>query len=207
MSDQFDTPVQAPSRRALAKATLAAIVVAAIVLVTAVLPAEYGIDPLGVGQALGLTQLAATSEQTVVADVADLPSLEAVRPGANTPQPAAFKEDTKEFELGPFEGMEYKYRVDQKGAAFIYAWTASGPVNVDFHGEPDGAPKGTAEFYEQTKGSTSARGTFFAPSPGIHGWYWENQGADVITVKLTSAGFYSSAIEFREGGQKPHPLE
>ena len=33
-------------------------VVAAIILVTAVLPAEYGLDPLGTGEALGLTPLA-----------------------------------------------------------------------------------------------------------------------------------------------------
>lgn len=189
------------SRRRLLGAVAASLAIAGVVLVVAVLPAEYGIDPLGTGEALGLNRLAAVGESGAATDIADLQALEAVRPGANTAQPAVFKRDTIEFELGPFEGMEYKYRVDQKGAAFVYAWTSSAPVNVDFHGEPEGAPKGTAEFYEQTKGTSAAQGTFYAPAPGIHGWYWENQGADVVTVKLTSAGFYDYAIEFRQHGE------
>jgi hypothetical protein len=39
-------------------ATIIALIVAAVVLVVAVLPAEYGIDPLGTGKALGLMDLA-----------------------------------------------------------------------------------------------------------------------------------------------------
>jgi hypothetical protein len=190
---------EAPSRRTLAIAVILAIVVAGLVLVTAVLPAEYGIDPTGIGARVGLTQLAAAEIDAAVA-------LEPVRAGANTPQPSMFKRDVVEFELGPFEGIEYKYRVDQKGAAFVYAWTSTSPVKYDFHGEPDGAKKGYAESYAQAE-ATKAQGTFVAPAPGIHGWYWENQGADVVRIKLTAAGFVSSGIEFRESGRTDHPLK
>jgi hypothetical protein len=55
------TPVppvtELPSKRALARSTLIALVAAALVLVTIVLPAEYGIDPTRVGRVLGLTQM------------------------------------------------------------------------------------------------------------------------------------------------------
>ena len=44
-----------PSKSALAKATGIALLVALILLFTAVLPAEYGFDPLKTGAALGLT--------------------------------------------------------------------------------------------------------------------------------------------------------
>ena len=54
--------IQGPSRFAIAKAAALALVVAAVLLVTAVLPAEYGIDPLGTGRALGLTDLANATE-------------------------------------------------------------------------------------------------------------------------------------------------
>jgi len=47
-----------PSVGKLIRATLFALILAAVVLVVAVLPAEYGIDPLGTGKLLGLTQLA-----------------------------------------------------------------------------------------------------------------------------------------------------
>jgi len=48
---------EVPSTRRLLKATALAIAVAGIILVTTVLPAEYGIDPTGVGSHLGLDVL------------------------------------------------------------------------------------------------------------------------------------------------------
>ena len=48
----------APSRKAIAKATGIALFVALVILFTAVLPAEYGIDPLKTGALLHLTDLA-----------------------------------------------------------------------------------------------------------------------------------------------------
>ena len=44
-------------RKKLAKATAVAAVVALVVLVVAVLPAEYGVDPTGIGRALGFARL------------------------------------------------------------------------------------------------------------------------------------------------------
>jgi hypothetical protein len=47
----------APSARRLLRSTLIAAVAAFVLLITVVLPAEYGIDPTGVGRVLGLTQM------------------------------------------------------------------------------------------------------------------------------------------------------
>lgn len=54
-----DLPTRAelPSTCQLFRSTAIAALVAAILLVTTVLPAEYGIDPLGVGRMLGLTPM------------------------------------------------------------------------------------------------------------------------------------------------------
>ncbi len=46
-----------PSKSQLIKSTFLAIVIAALILVTIVLPAEYGIDPTGVGSAIGLLKM------------------------------------------------------------------------------------------------------------------------------------------------------
>ena len=116
--------VTPPPVRNILIATAAAAVAAAIILVVAVLPAEYGIDPLGTGRLLGLTDLAGGSS------------------GAITRQDAAYKTNTASFELGPYEFVEFKYRLEQ-GATMVYSWTATGPVIYDFHSEPDGAPAGT----------------------------------------------------------------
>ena len=199
----------AEQRARIALAAAGAMLVAGVLLMAAILPAEYGVDPLGTGKRLGLTSLAQANAPAAAAagGAAEAPppeELEPVRPGANTPQPVALKQDTVTFKLGPFEGMEYKYRME-KGASMVYSWTSTGRVRFDFHGEPQGAPKGYAESYEMSEGQ-KASGSFFAPTTGIHGWFWENLGTDDITVTLTSTGFYASAIEFSAAGQKPHDL-
>ena len=61
----------------LALATVFAVVVAAVILVVAVLPAEYGVDPLGAGKLLGLTQLA---EEGGAAAPQDLKALAEAKP-------------------------------------------------------------------------------------------------------------------------------
>lgn len=64
-----------PSRpydvRKLSLATLAAAGVAGLVLVVAILPAEFGIDPTGLGHAIGFTQLHEEASPPVVEDPTD----------------------------------------------------------------------------------------------------------------------------------------
>ena len=135
------------------RATAVAFAIAVVVLVVAVLPAEYGIDPLGTGRALGLTALAGVND---AAPSAPVPA---------EPQPAALAQDTYTVELRPFEGVEYKYRLEQ-GRGLVYEWTASGPVEWEFHGEPDGAPAKYFDSYEKGN-SRSSNGVFIAQKPGI----------------------------------------
>ncbi len=46
-----------PTLQQLRRATMLAVVVAVVLLCMAVLPAEYGVDPTGIGRRLGLTQM------------------------------------------------------------------------------------------------------------------------------------------------------
>ena|SRR5688572_13495097 len=119
-------------------------------------------------------------------------------PEAIRPQEAAYKADTVEFTLAPSEGMEYKYRLE-RGAAFVYSWTASGPVHFEMHSVPDGAPSTFAETFEKLDDRPAAHGSYTAPFDGIHGWYWQNRTGQPVTLKMTTAGFYSSSQEFRRG--------
>jgi len=56
MTDITPTP-EAPSASSLRRASLVAVLIAVTLFVTAVLPAEYGIDPTGIGRRIGLTQM------------------------------------------------------------------------------------------------------------------------------------------------------
>ena len=190
-----ETPA-AEIRNRLAVATGAALLVAGLVLVAFVLPAEYALDPLGTGAKLGLLDLGLTGQQ-----VDALEAGKGTAAGGGTilaPQDTAFKQETITFEAGPREGFEYKYRLE-KGEALLYSWSASVPMNTEFHAEPDGAPRGYAQTYEKKDGMTGASGTLTAPFSGIHGWYWENTTDQPATVTLATAGYYNLSHEFRSG--------
>ncbi len=178
-------PATASPRRILV-ATLGAFVAAVVILVVAVLPVEYGLDLVGAGRALGLSALAETSA------------------GAVSSQAEAFRRDAVDFELGPFESIEYKYRLAQ-GASMVFSWEATGPVVADFHAEPDGAAPGFAESFDRRE-AAAAHGTLLAPFSGIHGWYWQNTGTKNVTVRLTTAGFYTAGLEILESGTIDHTL-
>jgi hypothetical protein len=178
--------VGAPSTPKILAAAGAALAAAVLILFVAVLPAEYGIDPLGTGRLLGLTDLAAAST------------------GAIERQPAAYKTSKATFELGPYQFVEFKYRLEL-GGSMVYSWKATGPVIYDFHSEPDGAPAGYAESFDKAQ-TEEGHGTYTAPFSGIHGWFWENPGNKLVTISLTTAGFYSEAIEFSDNDKFNHPV-
>ena len=119
-------------------------------------------------------------------------------PGALVPQPAVYKQDAVEFTLAPGEGMEYKYRLE-KGAGLLYSWSATGPVHYEMHSVPDGAPSTFAETFDKQDDRMGAHGTYTAPFPGIHGWYWQNKTQQPVTLTMNTTGFFSESQEFRKG--------
>jgi hypothetical protein len=196
---------EAPSKAALAKATAIALLVALLLLFVAVLPAEYGFDPLRTGRLFGLTGIAQSGEVKGRATPT-------VAPGAATvytPQPRTYKVDSEDFTLRPNEGVEMKYHM-QKGAGMVYAWKADGKLVYEFHGEPDQKPnKDYFESYEldDKVGKDASYGSFTAPSTGIHGWFWQNKSDKEIMFHLTVAGFFDSAKMFAGGPGEDVPVE
>jgi hypothetical protein len=191
---------QVPTAQALVKASAIAFVVAIVLLVAVVFPAEYGVDPLGTGETLGLSALggAALAEEPVPP-----PDGARVAPAPEGPfalYPADFQIDSREFVLGPYEYVEYKYHLEQD-ATMLFSWHADGAVLHDFHGDPEGAPSSAAQSFD-TRARRQATGSFAAPFTGIHGWYWENPGGEAVTVRVTTSGFYTSAHEFRYDGTR-----
>jgi hypothetical protein len=195
-----ETPPVTIIRERIAVAAGAAILAAGLILVTIVLPAEYGVDPLGTGARLGLLDLGIVGQQ-VEALNATAAKGGAAQGAILAAQEKPFTQETVDFTLAPREGMEYKYRLE-KGEALLYSWTSTAPVNYELHAEPDGAPRGYAQSYEKVDARTGASGTLTSPFSGIHGWFWENTTDQPVTVTLSSAGFYNLAHEFRSDGIK-----
>jgi hypothetical protein len=173
----------------------AALLVSGVILVVAVLPAEFGVDPTGIGARLGLTAMSDLQKRldafktTRAADASGTATLVA--------QERPYQQETAEFKIEPGGSFEYKYRLD-KGEALLYSWKATALINYELHAEPDGAPQGYAESFEKVDARDGASGTLMAPFSGIHGWYWENPGRAEVTVTLSAAGFYNMSHEFRK---------
>ena len=202
MIEQMNMPaVEAPSKRAIVKATVIALAVALLILFTAVLPADYGIDPLGTGKALGLIGLSKAGNSSTAGRATP------VQTGIYTAQPNAYKVDSEDLALVPGEGVEIKYHM-LKGAGMVYGWKATGNVQFEFHGEPDQKPR--PDYFESYQlddkvGRDRAYGSFTAPTTGIHGWFWENKGKKEVVIHLTAAGFFDSAKMYSDG-PKGEPL-
>ena len=186
------------AKQRLALAAGAAILVAGLVLVAFVMPAEFAVDPLGIGRRVGLLDLGVTGQQVEALEQAAASGTASGQGALVVRQERPFNTETIEFSLAPEQWIEYKYRLEE-GESLHYAWTATGPVNVEFHAEPDGGPAGYAQTYEKSQG-TAQSGTLNAPFSGIHGWYWQNAGAQPVTVTLRSSGFYNLSHEFRPDG-------
>ncbi len=207
-------------KRELLRGTVYAAIVAAVILTVAVLPAEYGVDPTGLGKAMGLTKLHADSATPAIANN----SAAVQAPGAATAVPAAgpsvpaggsprstvsapgeqramtissrpslpYRTDDMEILVAPGKGVEVKTLL-AKGQTLIYTWKTKDAalVNHDFHGEPVNAKENEFESFILEKEVSESRGTFIAPFTGVHGWYWKNKSTVPVTVVLRASGFYS----------------
>ncbi|OZB04389.1 MAG: transmembrane anchor protein [Rhizobiales bacterium 39-66-18] len=186
------------------------IVAAAAILVTIVLPAEYAIDPTGIGRALGLaemgeikTQLADEAERDRAAGQqgeipAALPTPDqrsslAARIfaelviGSAAAQTPAGRTDVMTITLKPGEGTEVKLVMNQ-GARVNFSWTVTGGVvNFDLHG--DGGGQQTS--YEKGRSVPGAEGVLEAAFDGNHGWFWRNRDRADVTLTLRTNGDYA----------------
>ena len=200
MQEQNLSGIAAPSKGAILKATLIAVVIATVLLFTAILPAEYGFDPLHTGRLLHLTGIA---QADASAGGRAIPA----SAGIYTLQPVSYKVDSEDIGLLPGDGFEIKYHM-QKGASMVFAWKADGPVQFEFHGEPDQKPK--PDYFESylldnRGGRDHFYGSFIAPTTGVHGWFWQNKGKKEIRMHLSASGFFDSSKMY-EAGAPPEDL-
>ena len=208
MSDPI-SPFEAapPTAKRLALSIGAALIGAAVLLVLVVLPAEYGVDPTGLGARMGLTAMHAPARTLQIQDViggnAGYREVKVPDPGQPTPlpNPAVVQLKTMDAQsrtitvkLGSDQETEIKAVL---GAAqvILYSWRADGEVYTDFHGHE---PGGGQEFvrYEEQQSGQEGRGSLVAPFSGEHGWFWLNISGKPVTITLTVTGYYRDIIDY-----------
>jgi len=218
-----DMPSRAdlPTSSQLLRSTVIAIGVAAALLVTIVLPAEYGVDPTRIGRVLGLTEMGEIKQQ--LAEEAELDAAmaaQSVQQGNVTEtseQPAEMAEVP-----APVQDMaaeETPVETTAVPAAGADAWTdetvlvlgpgeaaeiklvmqAGATANFEWTAEPGhlnsalhgDGTAGEAISYRNGRAETSHAGDLVAEFNGSHGWFWRNRSDETVTMILKTKGDYS----------------
>jgi hypothetical protein len=214
-----DSPTRAelPSSKQLLRSTILAAVAAIVLLVAVVLPAEYGVDPTGIGRVLRMTEMGEIKQQLAAeaaADAAAAPAAPAQADGAtgmatanaaqpSTPAPAPAPvaaaapkiewRDEMPVTLTPGEGTEIKLKMAQ-GAKVQYSWVVEGgQVNFDTHGDASGK----SISYEKGRGVAADEGILEAAFTGNHGWYWRNRGNANVKLILRTRGDYTDIKQMK----------
>jgi len=214
-----DSPTRAelPSSKQLLRSTILAAVSAVVLLVAVVLPAEYGVDPTGIGRVLRMTEMGEIKQQLAAeaaADAAAVPAspaqadgavgmatASAAQPSTPAPAPAPVAAAAPEIEwrdevpvtLTPGEGTEIKLKMAQ-GAKVQFSWVVEGgQVNFDTHGD---AP-GKSISYEKGRGVAADEGILEAAFTGNHGWYWRNRGNANVKLILRTRGDYTDIKQMK----------
>lgn len=187
-----------------------AVTVGVIVLLTIVLPAEYGVDPLGTGALLGLNAINADPTRTIeITDVLggneELTQVEIPDFGepAPLPNPAVHQDEgrpaqvrTMQVAIGSGEETEIK-TVLPEGKMLLYSWQVDrGDIYSDFHGH---SPELGADFwvrYEEHQEGSGNEGSLVAPFSGEHGWYWLNYNEFPVIVTLTVNGYFDDIVDY-----------
>lgn len=206
-----------PSTPTLIKSTILAVFVAAIVVVTIVLPAEFGIDYTGVGTALGLTRMGeikaslaaeaakdhatASTKNTNRGGNAQLPAVEkqtildSVTSVALVQEEKDLRSDTMTITLRPNEGKEIKLDMKTGDQVNYTWWSDSGKVNFDAHADSKTLQ---IKYHGYGKGSEQrSEGVLVAAFDGSHGWFWRNRTSKIANVTLHVKGLYSDIKEIK----------
>lgn len=197
-----------PSGKRLLATVLAAIAGAVVILVVAVLPAEYAIDPTGIGKRLGLTAISAPTRTLQVKDViggnetyrsVEIPDagepVPLPNPAVAQARPDAPKTERLTIRLEPWQRTEVK-AVMEAAQVIVYSWEAEGgQVYTDFHGHEPGAGDAFVRYEEQEAGS-AGHGSLVAPFAGEHGWFWLNIGPQPVTITLQFTGYHREVKDY-----------
>jgi len=192
----------------LLKSLIIALIIGAIVLLTAVLPAEYGLDPLGTGEIFGFSKLYQGNKKIESNETYPSLNFTKIKMGklgsplsvpkpseADNPPPEAQypqREDTIKVIVPADKGIEYKFK-SLKYGSIKYEWaTDKGIVYIDFHGEVKQENPPENVFYESytLAYSNNMAGTLTAPFEGKHGWYFRNETKEDIVVTIRLNGHY-----------------
>ena len=176
-----------PTSSQLLKSTMVAICVGCALLILFVLPAEYGTDPTGVGELLGLKKMGEIKTRLKQEFLKE--NIGAKDELMVESETGKENQDVMEFVIAPDEAIEIKLEM-KKGSIAKYKWTTqNGGLNYNLHGDGyNGSQKSIS--YKKGRMTNSDSGEFKSEFDGYHGWFWRNRNNESVTVTLETFGDY-----------------
>jgi hypothetical protein len=176
-------------------ASLVSMLVTVTFLFVAVLPAIYGIDPTGLGKALGINGLLPQPNQATSAQVQT--QSDNIKPAQTNNAPPVVsaeslpeeRKDNVTLVIPPKQELNYRLFME-RDYALDYSWATDGkPIYTELRGERITANKNEIKNFAKIT-DNKAKGFFMIPFAGNFGWHWENKSDQAITVRLTTKGAY-----------------
>ena len=169
---------------------------------TVVLPAEYGVDPLGIGARLGLLPLGDVGQQVEALNAA-ADDRRAAQGAIVVAQERPFQQETVELHARAARGDGIQVPARQGQGAALFVDVRPAPVNYELHAEPDGAPAGYAQSYEKTDRARPGVGhADGAVSRAFTAGTGRTPPTRKSTVTLTTAGFYNHVARVPQGSAR-----
>lgn len=211
-NSNIPTKQEVPSTGKLVKSTVIAAVTASVLLVTVVMPAEYGIDPTGMGDAIGLKRMGEIKVSLAEEAAADRAKDLVAKTQPHVAVPKAKNSETilsakkeqdvakmlnheMQVTLAPDQGTEIKVAMSEGATVNYEWWTDGGKANFDVHGD-SAALK--INYHSYSKGAAQREaGSIQAAFAGSHGWFWRNRTPDTITITLKTNGEYTGIKHFK----------
>lgn len=209
-----------PSTLQLLKSTVIAAIAALLLLLIIVMPAEYGVDPTGLGNITGLTRMGETkmaladeaaAEERALAAAMNQPLTEpdvesAESQQADAPAPATAPEEvaqspmptpvesairSDEMQVSLAPGVGREIKVTMaQGKTVEYSWQSDGGI-ANFDVHGDSVPL-EIDYHSYSRGAEqSSSGVLEAAFAGNHGWFWRNRTDSPIVVTIQTRGEYT----------------
>ncbi len=186
--------VRVPKDKLIRNTGIAALI-AIVLLLTIILPAEYDIDPTGVGSVLGIRGLShQAAVENVNAEIEESAMAAAGPLHINHQPPLKFVD--VDLVLEPYGQGEFKLKM-QANARLSYLWhSGTDLVYADLHGHTlvvgeDGEEEIVVRYLETQEG-TGESGQFDTPFGGDHGWYFLNLETRPINIRVQISGNFDS---------------
>ena len=193
--------IQTSTRNQLLRSICLSILVAFVILITVILPAEYNVDPTGMGEALGIkgfsaAESTASSEQS--SNTSLVPSHEPQTNKLHDSIDPSLKFYQTDLILEPYGQVEFKLKM-KEGARVSYTWfSGNDEIYADLHGHTiveegiEGKEEEIVVRYHETQQGSEGSGSFETPFTGDHGWYFLSLETHPITIRVNISGSFNS---------------